>query len=398
MSDSIVKTVIEILDKDLNKVAEVHNPYPLNANNDILQYSKELSDFGQCKFRVSAFDPLLTTFGDILQPHKYHVRIRRAGMVVWQGAIAENTKRNKSYIEVIAVQYIWYLGKKLIHRTSTDANGTANIYRVFNSGTMATAVTALINETITDYQGEHVLAGMTIGTIENPNFPPNTTDGNGNVLAGSWIFSSNLSLQFDFHTVLYVLKSFGIYSYADFEIDNNLVFNFKRFIGNDHHYDINFAYGPHSRNVIDYNLPRFGQRMVNKLTGIATDENGVILHYDQTDEASVGNFGLIEGVAAFSDVKSQSILDARIQAELPLISTPDETNAIVVLNEKGYPLGQYDVGDIVNIQVENKGVDFNDVRRIVGITVVLNGTGREVTTVQSNRPLPWQYGSSGSAQ
>ena len=65
-----------------------------------------------------------------------------------------------------------------------------------------------------------------------------------------------------------------------------------------------------------------------------------------------------------------------------------------MLNEKGYPLGQYDIGDIITMKVKNIGVDFEDIRRIVGLTVMLNGTGRESVTVQTNRPLSWQYGTS----
>lgn len=385
-----MRTQIEILDKNLNKVTEVITPYPLDKAGNILRYSKELSDFGQCKFRISAYDPMLTQYGDIIVPHQYHIRIRRGGTIVWQGAIIENTARNKDYIEIVAAEYEFYLNKKLVHRTSPDANGTTNIYRTFASGTMATAVTAIMNETIADYAGNHVLANMTLGTIENPDYPPNMMDTNGNKLTGAWSYSASLTLQFDFHTILYILKSFGIYTFSDFYIDNNLVFNYKKFVGNDRHYDVNFTYGPQG-NMYDYNLPRFGQRQVNALTGIATDTNGVILHYDQSDEASKQRYGLMEGIAAYSDVKQQNILNARTAAELPLISTADEGNVMVVLNEKAYPLGLYDIGDIVTIKVKNKAVSFSDIRRIVGITVTLHNTGRESTVLQTNKPLDGQY-------
>lgn len=389
---AIPKTTIEILDASLNFISPIQTPYPLDKEGTILQYSKELSAFGQVKFRISAFDPILSLRGDILNPHQYHVRIRRGTAVVWQGAIIENSKRTSKYVEVIAAEYLFYLQKKLIHRTSPDTNGTANIFRIFNSGTMAAAVTAIMNETIADYAGSnHALKNMTLGTVDNPNYPPNFTDTNNNALTGVWNFSANLTLQFDFHTVLYVLKAFGIYSYADFYIDNNLVFNFKSFVGNNHRYDINFTYGAQG-NILDYNLPRFGQRQLNSTISIATDPNGVILNSPQSDQSSISQYGLMEGVAAYNDVKSQNMLNARAQAELPFIATPDETNAIIILDERAYPLGTYDIGDIVTINVQNKGVNFNQIRRIVGITVQLNDTGREQITIQTNTPLAWQYG------
>jgi hypothetical protein len=396
MSLQAVQTVVEILDKSLNKVAEIRTFYPLNGTGQIIRYSKELSDYGTCTFRMSAFDPILTTVGDIIQPHKYHVRLKRGNVVVWQGAIIANKKRTSEYIEVYAVQYIWYLDHLLVNRTSADAAGNTNIFRIFSTGTMDTAVTALINETISKISGVHILSGMTIGTVENPNYPPNTVDASFNNIGGQpWNFTSYWTLQFDFKSVLYVLKTFGIYAYADFEIDNNLKFNFKKQIGNNHKYGITFSYGS-SGNILEYNLPRLGDRMANKLWGIATDGNGVIIQKDQSDEMSQKTYGLMEQVASFRDVINVNALDTRLAAELPLVGTPDETNVQLTLNEKAYPYGQFDVGDIVTVKIVNRSVNFLDTRRVVGITVDVHETGRETIVVQTNKPLAGQFGYMGS--
>jgi hypothetical protein len=264
---------------------------------------------------------------------------------------------------------------------------------------MATAVTTIMNETITTFKnttnGNQILANMTLGTIENPNFPPNMTNNLSQPLTGAWNFSTSLPLTFDFQSIYYILKQFGVYSYADFYIDNNLVFNFKKFVGNDHHYDVDFTFTKHNSNIIDYNLPRFGNRMVNDLVGIATDNNGVILHKEQTDQASISTYGLMQGVAAYADVKDQGLLNARVAAELPFVGTPDETNVSIVLNETAaYPLGLWDIGDLVTVAVTNNAVSFTDTRRVVGATVQVHNTGRETTTAQTNKPLPFQFGSS----
>lgn len=390
-------TFIELLDSDLNFVTRIISPVPLNKGGSILQYSKELSDFGQCKFRISNYDPAFTNFGDITKPHSYHVRIMRGGANVWQGAIIENSRRTKDFTEVVAAEYVWYLGKVLINRTSNNpATNTADgIYRIFNSGTMSTAVTTVINETIARFSGtNHALASLSLGTIENPDYPPNITDGSGNKLSGAWSFGNGTSapqLTFDFHSVLYVLKSFGSYSYADFNIDSSLKFNFKKFLGNDHHYNVNFVWGKHG-NAVDFNITRLGQRQVNDLWGIAVDNTGLVLHQEQTDEASKKTNGLLEGVMAFADVKDKGTLDARVGAELPLVSTVDASADTFVLDEKAYPLGLYDIGDIISAKVNHTALTYNEIKRIVGISVDLNDTGRELTTVQLNTPLPWQYG------
>lgn len=391
------RTQIQILDSNLNLVAVVKTPMPLNGSGTILRYSKELSDFGTCTFRISSYDPSFTTIGDIVKPHAYHVRLLRQNVVVWQGAIIENTSRTKDYIEVVAVEYIWYFNKKLINRTSADpVTGESNsIYRIFSSGTMATAVTTLVNETITSFQGtNHALASMTIGTIENPDYPPNMTNASNTALTGPWSFGDGTvapKLTYDFHSVMYVLKSFGAYSYADFNIDKDLKFNFKKFFGNDHHYNVNFVWGQHG-NAVDFNITRLGQQQVNDLWGIAVDTNGKILHQNQTDQASIKTDGFLEQVAAYSDIKDQATLNARVQAELPLISTPESSANTIVLSEKAYPLGVYDIGDLVTVKVDHVAVQYQEISRIVGISVDLNSTGRELTTVQTNKPLPWQYG------
>ena len=394
-----IKYQIEILDLSLNKIAEVLTPFPLDKSGNILQYSKELSDYGQCRFRISASDPILIQYGDIIQPHKYHIRIRRNSAIVWQGAIIDNTKVNSNYIEIVAAEYLFYLSRVLVSRSSNDPSGIANndVFRIFNSGTMATAVTAMMNETITKLNNStnknSILSGMTLGTIENPNYPPSMTDSLKNPLTGAWNFSTNFQLTYDFISVYKILKAFGIYSYADFKIDNNLVFSFQKFTGNDHHYDVSFTFTRRNSNIINYNLPRLGHRMVNSIIGMATNNNGVVLHQAQFDSTSISTYGLMEGTAAYSDVKDIGLLNARIAAELPFIGQPDETNVTIVLNETAaYPLGLWDIGDLVTVKIVNNAINFKDIRRVVGATVMVHSTGREITTVQTNKPLAFQYG------
>lgn len=393
-----------LLDTTLTRITKLLTPYPLDGSGTIIRFSNELDDYGQCTFRVSAYDKLLTNFGDILTPHQNWIQIVKNGSTVWQGAIIENTTRTKDYIECLAVEPLWYLNKVLVQRSSLDpATGTADgIYRIFQSGSMSDAVTAIMNETIATFKSSdanHPLANLTIGNITNPNYPPNITNASdpAEALTGPWMFGDGVvapQLQFDFHAILYILKSFGVYAYADFYIDENLVFNFVPFKGTNLSAEVNFTWGATSGtpgNLVNYNIPRFGQRMYNDLVGIATDINGNVLHYEQSDQNSITTYGYIQGTAAYSDVKDQATLNARIQAELPLISMPDDTAITFTQSEKGYPLGTYTVGDIITGNVQNKGVSFNDTRRIVGLTILLNGTGRETIQIQTNKLQPFQF-------
>lgn len=379
------RTTVEILDRTRNKVAEVRALWPLNENGTVLRYSRELSDYGFCTFRVSTKDTLFEEYGDILVPHQYHVRIKRGNTTVWQGGIIDNTVRNKNYIEVRAAEYLYYFDRILIRRDAETTPGDGkNNYRVFDSGTMAAAVQTLINNAVTDFGANHILSGVTLGTIENPDYPSNFVDGNGDQLTGAWNFSSELAVQFDYHSVLYVLKSFGIYSDSDFELTNSLVFNFKDLIGN-RISGLTFQYDRIGSNIVDYNVPRYGKKMANELVGIAADVNGVILHVVKRDNASTQTYGLLQEAKAYSDVKNKNLLDGRLKKELDLLATTDESPLSLVLDEKAYP-GQYGLGDVLWVRIRDNIIDFLKEKRIVGFSVEVHNTGRELTYVQTNSP------------
>lgn len=382
---------IEILDRNLNKVAEIKNPYPLNNNGDILRYNNELSDWGKCTFRVSTKDPILDTVGDILIPHKYHIRIRRYQKVVWAGAIIDNPSRNKNYIEVLGGQYLFYLDKKRVKRDAeTVAGDGLNNYRLFNSGSMATAVTNIMNEMLADSGDNHTLASITLGTIENPLYPSNFLTTEGVAMSGEWAFTTDIAMQFDYHSILHVLKSFGAVANCDFEIDEDLVFNFKKFMGI-RQYDVGFTYGTHG-NIIDYDLPRYGKRMVNDYYGLATDKTGRLLRIQETDSASISEYGKMEGSTAFADIVNNNILRARLREELSFLKVPETAPVNLTLDDKTYTIGTWNIGDIINVRIKDNIIDFNAPRRIVGITVVVHNTGKELAHVQTNAPRDNELG------
>lgn len=383
------RTVIEILNTSLQKIAEIKAPYPLTKSGMVLRYSRELSDYGTALFRVSTKDAVLSQFGDILQPHKYHVRIKRDKVIVWQGAIVDNPTRTKNYVEVKAVEYLYYLSKVLIRRDAdnpTTSDDESN-FKVFSSGTMASAVQTLFQNAITDLGPAHILATAAVGTIENPDYPNNFVDSSSppRPLVGAWNFTSDVTVQFDYHSALYVIKQFGIYSQADFEMTTNLVFNFKKLIGQ-RISGLTFTYNRVGTNIVDYNFPRLGQRMANSLVGIATDDRGNVLHAIKLNEASIATIGRLQDARAYTDVKNQNLLDSRLKEEIRLTVDPDESPITIVLDENAYPLGQFSLGDILWVKVKDHVINYEKERRIVGYTVNLHETGRELTYVQTNSP------------
>lgn len=387
----MVRTTVEILDSGLNKIAEVRALVPLDKSGMVLRYSKELSEFGTCTFRMSTHDPIFKRLGDIIIPHRYHVRIRRAGVMVWHGAIIDNPHRNKTFVEIKAAEYEFYLDKVLIKRTSAVGYGevapTTDIglhYRIFSSGTMAAAFSALVTEAAAALGSSHLMSGLAPGNIINPNYPDNYTTSTGVDLSGPWNFSSDVILQFDYQSVLYALKAFGVYAEADFRVNSDLTVDFMPFLGNKN-LNLMFQYGSRG-NVADYNAPRLGSKMINDYFGIATAPDGTILHTEKTDSTSLDTYGLMQGAIAFSDVKDQNALTGRLAEDLYLVKDPNDNPINLTLDENGYALGQYDVGDIITVKINDGAINYSAPKRIVGLTVNLHGTGRELTIVQTNTP------------
>lgn len=393
------KSIVEILDKDLNKIAEARALYPINEQGTVLSYSKELSDFGACTFRLRPQDPIFTQYGDIIEPHKFHIRIREGNSYVWQGAIVDNPHRTHNYLEIRGAEYEFYLGRKLVKRTSAVSYGSVAPsediglhYRIFSSGTMATAVSNIVTEATAAFGSGHVLSSLTLGTIENPDYPKNFTTAAGTSLTGPWNFSDDVVLQFDYQSNLYILKAFGVYASADFRITPDLAFEFKKFLGNKNT-GVQFTFGPQG-NVIDYDIPRLGSRMTNNLVGIATDPTGLILHSEKSDSVSQAEYGLLEDSAAFADVKDKNALDVRMTEQLRLTSRPDSAPLNFVLDEHGYQIGQYDIGDIITARIRDGAIDYKAPRRVAGITVNIHNTGKKLITVQTNAPRDEDIGGS----
>lgn len=383
----MVKTTVEILNRSREKIAEVRALYPLNEAGTVLSYSKSLSDYGQCRFRISTRDPIFTEFGDIIIPHKYHIRIKRGSIVVWQGAIVDNSVRNKLYQEVVGYEYLYYFDKALVKRTSEAETGEGFHYRKYESGTMADNISTTITEMKDLFGANHILSSLTVGTVDNPNYPSGFVTVDGNALVGPWNFSSDITLQFDYQSVLFVIQAFATYSHADFTVDNNLIFQFRTFLGTKQP-NLVFAYGLSnlSGNIVDYDIPRYGRRMANDLFGIAVGDQGKVLYQNKRDEASIDEYGLMQSAMALSDVKGTNPLKARIEEQLRFVKLPENAPINITLDERGYPLGQYDIGDIVRFIIKDNVIDYNELRRVVRIIVNLHETGRELTTVQTNAP------------
>lgn len=371
---------VDILDRSLNYKATVRSLPVLDNQKHFLEYGDVLSGIGKAKLRIGTKDPLLASEGNILTPFKYHVRIKRNGASVWQGVIVKNPRRNRNFIEVEARSYLYLLDRINIRHDPADGNGGEN-YRTFKSGTLAAAITTLLTEAKADMGAP--LSNLTIGTIDNPNFPPDFKDATGAALAGPWTFSNNFQVKFDYRSVFYVIQMLATYGNFDFEVTKDMVFNFKSYIGNKQP-QLVFTYGEFG-NLEDYDAPLDGDQMANYLQGIAANTDNTILHADQSDPASINEYGKIMGVAAYGDVKNINLLNSRLRQEIAQVKTPDPELHLVP-NDRAYPFGQYGLGDTVTARLTDHIIVVDSPRRVVGTDVKVHLTGKEDIRLITNKP------------
>lgn len=381
---------VYLLDQNRQRIGQMQNLVPNNKTGNILSVIKRLSNYHSASFRVAKDDPIFKQLGNIVQPWHNGVEITHNNVTIFKGLVMNNPHRTSRYIDVQAYSYLFRLTKKLVKRdVEVNPGDGKDNYRTFNTGTLAAAVQSIITEAQTAVPANDLIKGITFGTINNPNFPSGFVKADTTPLTGAWNFSSDITLQFDYKSLLYVLQSFGIYANCDFELTDSLVLNFKNFLGRDQSSMV-FEYS-NTGAVFDYDLPLNGQRMTNDLWGIAADLEGNVLHVETPDTVSQTQYGFLEDVVGFLDVKDINPLKARTTEELPIIAYPDNTiNIWIDASKSDYGFGMYDIGDIVTIKINDGIIAMNARRRLTGINLTVHNTGREIITVETNPPKDTQ--------
>jgi hypothetical protein len=236
---------------------------------------------------------------------------------------------------------------------------------------MAEAVTAVFNEgkAITNSP----IANFTLGTVENPNYPWNTTP---------WTFTDVYLMSFYYNNLFSVISSFADVTNADFEITPNLVFNFKARIGDDRN-DVTLRFG-RGGNVDDYDSPLDGRNYANEMLILSRNETGAaVIKSEQSDPTQFPTYGRLWSTFSLDEEIAQDVLNSK--AKNIFRATSELDNQISLnLNNKALPLGTYKLGDRVTVQIDDGPVQFNHVRRVVGWTCTVTNTMVEHATIITN--------------
>jgi len=346
------------------KIARVKNLVHLQKNStNVLEFSDYLSSWGSLKFRVQTKDPIASQ--GYFDPYKYHVKLYRNQKLVWAGIIVNNPSRNHNFIEVEAYTYEWLFTRIPIATPSTDKE------RVFNTGTMATAVTTVFNE------GKAIssspISTYTLGDIDNPNYPWN---------GQPWNFTDVYVMNFYYNDLFTVLSSFADVTNADFEVTPDKVFNFKSRIGSDR-LDIVLKYGK-SGNVDDYDSPLDGGGYTNDMLILSRNETGAaVIKNEQSSADQFPTYGRLWSTVSLDEEIAQDILNSKSK-NIYKASAELDNQVNMTLNDKALPIGTYQLGDRITVQIDDGPVQFNHVRRVVGWRVNVTDTMVERATIITN--------------
>ena len=352
-------------DSSGNKLAYIKNFYSLTKEGKVLEYSDFLSSYGELRFRIQTKDPVASQ--GVLNPYQNHIKLYRDNALVWAGVVISLPERNHTYIEVVAKTYAYLFTKVQVAHTSTTPD-----YREFKTGTMATAITTLFNE------GKAVtsspIVGYTLGTVDNPNYPWSTT---------AWTFTDAFSMRFEYANLFSVINSFADITNADWTVSMDKVFTFRTLIGRDRP-DISFRYGK-GGNVENYNSPLDGEKYVNDFIVASLDKSGAkIIKWNGTDTSTYATHGRLFGAALINENLDQNFLNEKGKAIFGLNKRLD-SEVSVMLNSKALPMGVYDLGDTVKINISDGPIEVNQSCRIVGWRVSIDDVADEKITLWFNK-------------
>jgi hypothetical protein len=355
-----------IYDRAGTKLAYVKNLVPLDSGK-VLTFSDYLSSYGELRFRIQTKDPIAEK--NILNPYQNEIKLYRDNKEVWAGVIVNCPHRNSRFIEVEAYTYAWLFKKVQVEHSSATP-----YYREFNSGTIASNITTIFNEG--KNRSSSPISDLTIGTIENPNYPWENT---------SWTFTINIMVRYEWADMFQVINSLADMSNADWYVTKDKVFNFVVQAGRDRN-DVSLRFG-RGGNVEDYDSPLDGTNMVNDLYASSLDKDGSnIIHSNKSDTSTYSDYGRLFGSMIFSDHLSQEMLENRTKILLNLNKKPN-TEISLQLNDKALPFGVYELGDLVNVEIKDGPINEFQKRRVIGWKVELLNNGVEQVSIITNTRL-----------
>jgi hypothetical protein len=163
--------------------------------------------------------------------------------------------------------------------------------------------------------------------------------------------------------------------------DTDFKLNCKKQIGEDKSASVIFRFirNLQNANSIDgFTLLQEGKELFNKI--VCYGKNNVITATRQ-DNASIAEFGLLEKVRYFTEIEDQNTLNKNAEALLAFHKPIKEIPSISP-NKTKIDLFDYGIGDRVRVIIKHGILDFDQIHRILSITVTVGRNNEESIDIE----------------
>lgn len=301
-----------------------------------LQYKKTLGQIGDASFGINLSNTKVT---DITLQNYNRIEISENGVIQWSGYIVSK-QITFNEVSIRCKELIGILAKRL----------TPDAYVL--SGATNTAVTTLLSM----INGADD-TGITAGVIDAP---------------------GTINMTFNRQDALSVLQSIADNVGAQFKVNDDRSLDFKASIGTDKSSTVKFEYNtlqPQQANIIKFNVEDNGEYIVTQSFGANSS-----LSSTQLDAVLSARYGLLEKFNNFSQANNQTNLDALTLSKI--YGTLYSPTIDLIPGE----LDNFNVGDVVAINIKNKLVVINDAFQILEKSVKIINSQKSISVKINDLP------------
>ena len=306
-----------------------------------LDFGKRLNNFGKATVDLSVIDP---TIAALISLRRYEIKIYRDDVLVWAGEQVHHNgtldDTNEFPLKLDCFTYLEGFNGRFTDKV-----------RSFTDVDYGEIIDTLIQESQALDNG---WLGVVTGTIETTSLHTDTYY-RANILQTA----INLSQRED-----------GF----DFDISDLKIFDVWEHRGTDKSADVIFEYGVNMEApTIDTDFTNPVNQSIYQGSGFGEDR----LESIQEDVYSQPNVRLRQALTLDADVSVQGTLDSKSLAIVNRFKTPLITITFRVANNTFPDFTDLDIGDSVRIKIKKGIYDINNVFRIYGYNVQVDGNGKE---------------------
>jgi len=198
----------------------------------------------------------------------------------------------------------------------------------------------------------------------------NIIDNTGITLGDTDAFA-NINMTFNQQDMFSVVQAIAEVCQAQFKVDNAGKLIFKTSIGVDRSSEVSFKYNvlqPQLATILNFDVEDDGDNLVSRSWG----KNDPVIS-QQDDATLITKYGVIEKFTTFSEANNASMLDKQTQS---ILSDTLYTPTIVITP---YQEDDFDIGDTVNINIQNKLISINGNFQILDKSVKIVNSEKQIS-------------------